>query len=80
MIGSAFRATWVGARGDPATSAAARACGSPLYDQAGRNGVRDAVAGGLRAVKCWVNTISRDHAQAGVAGGFTQAGHTTLCE
>lgn len=26
-------------------------------------------------VKCWVNTISRDHVRAGVAGGFTQAGH-----
>jgi hypothetical protein len=26
-------------------------------------------------MKCWVNTISRDHVQAGVAGGFTQAGH-----
>jgi EVE domain len=26
-------------------------------------------------VKCWVNTVSRDHVQAGVAGGFTQAGH-----
>jgi hypothetical protein len=33
------------------------------------------VAGGFRAVKCWVNTISRDHVRAGVAGGFTQAGH-----
>lgn len=36
---------------------------------------RGTVAGGLCAVKCWVNTISRDHVQAGVAGGFTQAGH-----
>jgi hypothetical protein len=27
------------------------------------------------AMKCWVNTISRDHVHAGVAGGFTQAGH-----
>jgi EVE domain len=26
-------------------------------------------------VKCWVNTISRDHVWAGVVGGFTQAGH-----
>jgi EVE domain len=26
-------------------------------------------------VKCWVNTISRDHVRLGVAGGFTQAGH-----
>jgi EVE domain len=26
-------------------------------------------------MKCWVNTISRDHVQLGVAGGFTQAGH-----
>ena len=26
-------------------------------------------------MKCWVNTISRDHVKAGVAGGFTQAGH-----
>ncbi len=26
-------------------------------------------------MKCWVNTISRDHVRAGVAGGFTQAGH-----
>jgi EVE domain len=26
-------------------------------------------------MKCWVNTISRDHAQVGVEGGFTQAGH-----
>jgi predicted RNA-binding protein len=26
-------------------------------------------------VKCWVNTISRDHVRVGVAGGFTQAGH-----
>jgi hypothetical protein len=26
-------------------------------------------------VRCWVNTVSRDHVQAGVAGGFTQAGH-----
>jgi len=26
-------------------------------------------------VKCWVNTISRDHVLAGTAGGFTQAGH-----
>jgi EVE domain len=24
---------------------------------------------------CWVNTVSRDHVQRGVAGGFTQAGH-----
>jgi len=23
----------------------------------------------------WINTISRDHVQLGVAGGFTQAGH-----
>ena len=26
-------------------------------------------------MKCWINTISRDHVQLGVAGGFTQAGH-----
>ncbi len=26
-------------------------------------------------VKCWVNTISRDHVRTGVAGGFTQAGN-----
>lgn len=26
-------------------------------------------------MKCWVNTISRDHVQAAVEGGFTQAGH-----
>ena len=26
-------------------------------------------------VRCWVNTISRDHVRAGVEGGFTQAGH-----
>lgn len=26
-------------------------------------------------MKCWVNTISRDHVQVGVEGGFTQAGH-----
>ena len=26
-------------------------------------------------VKCWVNTISRDHVWVGVEGGFTQAGH-----
>lgn len=26
-------------------------------------------------VKCWVNTISRDHVLRGVEGGFTQAGH-----
>jgi EVE domain len=26
-------------------------------------------------MRCWVNTISRDHVRAGVAGGFTQAGH-----
>ena len=26
-------------------------------------------------MKCWVNTISRDHAHAAVAGGFAQAGH-----
>jgi predicted RNA-binding protein len=26
-------------------------------------------------MKSWVNTISRDHVQAGVEGGFTQAGH-----
>ena len=28
-----------------------------------------------RLVKCWVSTISRDHVQRGVEGGFTQAGH-----
>ena len=26
-------------------------------------------------MRCWVNTISRDHVQLGVVGGFTQAGH-----
>jgi predicted RNA-binding protein len=26
-------------------------------------------------MKSWVNTISRDHAQVGVEGGFTHAGH-----
>jgi hypothetical protein len=26
-------------------------------------------------VKCWVNTISRDHVLGGIKGGFTQAGH-----
>ncbi len=26
-------------------------------------------------MKCWINTISRDHVMRGVAGGFTQAGH-----
>ncbi len=26
-------------------------------------------------MKCWVNTVSRDHVRLGVAGGFTQAGH-----
>ena len=26
-------------------------------------------------MKCWVNTVSRDHVQAGVEGKFTQAGH-----
>jgi len=25
--------------------------------------------------KYWINTVSRDHVQRGVAGGFTQAGH-----
>jgi hypothetical protein len=29
----------------------------------------------LRPLRCWVNTISRDHVLTGVAGGFTQAGH-----
>ena len=24
---------------------------------------------------CWINVVCRDHALAGVAGGFTQAGH-----
>ena len=23
----------------------------------------------------WINTVSRDHVQRGVAGGFTQANH-----
>jgi hypothetical protein len=27
------------------------------------------------ALKYWVNTVSRDHVQAGVSGGFTQADH-----
>jgi len=27
------------------------------------------------AMKYWMNTISRDHVQMGVEGGFTQAGH-----
>lgn len=27
------------------------------------------------AMKYWISTISRDHVQAGVDGGFTQAGH-----
>ena len=31
-------------------------------------------------MKCWVNTISRDHVRAGVAGGFTQAGHGKASE
>jgi EVE domain len=26
-------------------------------------------------MKYWVNTVSRDHVQLGVEGGFTQAGH-----
>lgn len=26
-------------------------------------------------MKCWINTISRDHVRLGVEGGFTQAGH-----
>jgi EVE domain len=26
-------------------------------------------------MKCWVNTISRDHVRLGVEGRFTQAGH-----
>ncbi len=26
-------------------------------------------------MRCWVNAISQDHVQRGVAGGFTQAGH-----
>lgn len=26
-------------------------------------------------MRCWVNTISRDHVLRGVEGGFTQAGH-----
>ena len=26
-------------------------------------------------MRCWVNTISRDHVRLGVEGGFTQAGH-----
>jgi len=26
-------------------------------------------------MKCWMNTISRDHVRVGVDGGFTQAGH-----
>ena len=30
---------------------------------------------GNRAMKYWINTISRDHVQRGVAGGFTQANH-----
>ena len=27
------------------------------------------------APKYWINTVSRDHVQRGLAGGFTQAGH-----
>lgn len=27
------------------------------------------------AHRCWINTVSRDHVRAGVAGGFTQADH-----
>ena len=27
------------------------------------------------AMRYWVNTVSRDHVQRGVAGGFTQADH-----
>ena len=26
-------------------------------------------------MNCWINTISRDHVERGVTGGFTQAGH-----
>jgi hypothetical protein len=26
-------------------------------------------------LRCWVNTVSRDHVLAGIEGGFTQAGH-----
>jgi len=26
-------------------------------------------------MRCWVNTVSRDHVLTGVEGGFTQAGH-----
>jgi hypothetical protein len=26
-------------------------------------------------MKCWANTISRDHVRTGVEGGCTQAGH-----
>ena len=25
--------------------------------------------------RCWVNVVSLDHVEAGVAGGFTQADH-----
>jgi len=30
-------------------------------------------------VRCWVNTISRDHVQAGVAGGFTRNVEFAVC-
>ena len=29
----------------------------------------------VAVVNYWINTVSRDHVQRGVAGGFTQANH-----
>ena len=29
----------------------------------------------MASARYWINTVSRDHVQRGVAGGFTQAGH-----
>jgi hypothetical protein len=33
------------------------------------------LAGGGDVMKYWINTISREHVQSGIAGGFTQADH-----
>ena len=30
---------------------------------------------GETTIRCWINTISRDHVRVGVDGSFTQAGH-----